>query len=640
MALNSERFQFEKFKYWCCKVLPLVYDDSLSYYELLCKVYEYLNKLIDEVLSLEEAIELLKKYIDEYFDNLDLQEEVNNYLNIYVHSDEFYELIGKNLAINLIDISSYDIYAQVLPDRSTRFNSGWSSQGFCIGRYNNRPVTMNCFIHENNDDNKIVWTDMLTGEEITSVTATIGHGNSCCYCPETDLWYVATMTGTYGGILAFNINGQQVGDEVKPLGSNCWAITYNSGRFYAMINNGRFAVLNTDLEVIEVHTIDTISERFTYQGLFSDVNYLYLPNGNMITSVQPTAIKPCNRNRISVYTKQGRYIKDIECTFPLEMEECDIYDNECYCSGNSQNSAIICKMDLYSFNSACTLGRKYELNAVTQTTLTAFVNETYTGFHIDLSVNKPLSSIAWTVLLNRNGLTRLDIHIKSDITSSKFFALRECSVEIVSISGDLDTNNKPIYKFPRFDFSGTRCILTNLIIEGEENQTSVNITGTRCYISHITFGAVNSTVKPLRLIWANCAIEIDNIIINQWATCMFYILGGGYIRNITDAYYDTTKRYDVLFAGNIMFDSSCPIERFNNSYLSLLPIGVGGWRRTIDINKVLYPCIIANASTDFTNLPEGVQSTDVRYVQWVSEEKTHTTIKIMKTDNTEIILHN
>ena len=36
------------FIFWCQKVLPLVYDDSLSYYEILCKVVDYINKLIDD----------------------------------------------------------------------------------------------------------------------------------------------------------------------------------------------------------------------------------------------------------------------------------------------------------------------------------------------------------------------------------------------------------------------------------------------------------------------------------------------------------------------------------------------------------------------------------------------------------------
>lgn len=35
------------FRYWCFKVLPLVYDDSLSYYEVLCKVVHYINQMIE-----------------------------------------------------------------------------------------------------------------------------------------------------------------------------------------------------------------------------------------------------------------------------------------------------------------------------------------------------------------------------------------------------------------------------------------------------------------------------------------------------------------------------------------------------------------------------------------------------------------
>ena len=37
------------FRFWCQKVLPLVYDDSLSYSELLCKVVDYLNKTREDL---------------------------------------------------------------------------------------------------------------------------------------------------------------------------------------------------------------------------------------------------------------------------------------------------------------------------------------------------------------------------------------------------------------------------------------------------------------------------------------------------------------------------------------------------------------------------------------------------------------
>ena len=39
------------FRFWCQTVLPLVYDDSLSYYELLNKVVNYLNNLPIEVIE-------------------------------------------------------------------------------------------------------------------------------------------------------------------------------------------------------------------------------------------------------------------------------------------------------------------------------------------------------------------------------------------------------------------------------------------------------------------------------------------------------------------------------------------------------------------------------------------------------------
>ena len=46
----------EKFKFWANKILPLVYDDSLSYYEFLCKVHEKLNETIDAVNDNTAAI--------------------------------------------------------------------------------------------------------------------------------------------------------------------------------------------------------------------------------------------------------------------------------------------------------------------------------------------------------------------------------------------------------------------------------------------------------------------------------------------------------------------------------------------------------------------------------------------------------
>lgn len=51
----------DKFHFWCQKVLPLVYDDSLSYYEVLCKLTNNLNTVIETV---DELVENYGKYDD------------------------------------------------------------------------------------------------------------------------------------------------------------------------------------------------------------------------------------------------------------------------------------------------------------------------------------------------------------------------------------------------------------------------------------------------------------------------------------------------------------------------------------------------------------------------------------------------
>lgn len=63
--------ELKHFWFWCQKVLPLVYDDSLSYYEVLCKCVKYINELIDqdkifadEIDALKTEMSVVKAYVD------------------------------------------------------------------------------------------------------------------------------------------------------------------------------------------------------------------------------------------------------------------------------------------------------------------------------------------------------------------------------------------------------------------------------------------------------------------------------------------------------------------------------------------------------------------------------------------------
>lgn len=63
----------DRFRFWCYKVIPLVYDDSLSYYEVLCKVVKYINELIeqdkvfaDEIKQIQQDLAIVQKWIDDF----------------------------------------------------------------------------------------------------------------------------------------------------------------------------------------------------------------------------------------------------------------------------------------------------------------------------------------------------------------------------------------------------------------------------------------------------------------------------------------------------------------------------------------------------------------------------------------------
>lgn len=99
------------FRFWCQMALPLTYDDSLSYYELLNKVVTYLNNTISDVANVEtnvgrlaEAYNQLQDYVNNYFDDLDVEAELRNVLDKMVLDGTMDELLEPLVEENLPEL--------------------------------------------------------------------------------------------------------------------------------------------------------------------------------------------------------------------------------------------------------------------------------------------------------------------------------------------------------------------------------------------------------------------------------------------------------------------------------------------------------------------------------------------------------
>lgn len=80
----SDFKSINNFWFWCQKVLPLVYDDSISYYEVLCKMSEYLNQVINNVNALPGLID---DKIKEYISSGEIENVLNEMLQNYFPID-------------------------------------------------------------------------------------------------------------------------------------------------------------------------------------------------------------------------------------------------------------------------------------------------------------------------------------------------------------------------------------------------------------------------------------------------------------------------------------------------------------------------------------------------------------------------
>lgn len=306
------------FRYWCQKVLPLVYDDSLSYYELLGKVIDYLNKtmmdvetLHGDVTSLHTAYEQLQAYVNNYFSSLDVQEEINKKLDSMVKDGTFTKIFGGIVVLQNTIPKSRFVHTEKVLD--SKLPSGHIAQGFCEHKpyfymFHHTDDSSSGYLMKINETtgeviyDKPIYVDLNNSTVYTGhgnsvnilnnklyVTGNIGGGKEVYVYNEADASYVKTIN-TGGGISAF---APVMNDETGIYSAYANMTDSFSVRVWRGYNS---TVQNNS--ILHLPSFQTVR-----QGLLASNTFIYIPSSYS---------KSVSYNMIGVYATDGSFLINIQ----------------------------------------------------------------------------------------------------------------------------------------------------------------------------------------------------------------------------------------------------------------------------------------------------------------------------------------
>ena len=130
----SKYIDLQPFQAWVQQSLPAVYDDSLSYTDLLAKMLAYLNNLVANNNTLSTDVTNAINYINNFFESTDFQEKVDDKLNrmasdgslsklIQPLFDAYKTQINETVATQNTNISNIQNQQTVLKERMDTFTS-------------------------------------------------------------------------------------------------------------------------------------------------------------------------------------------------------------------------------------------------------------------------------------------------------------------------------------------------------------------------------------------------------------------------------------------------------------------------------------------------------------------------------------
>lgn len=106
--------EMKPFRFWVQSVLPVVYDDSLSYLEIVSKLTEYINHLIENDNYFNAELAEFNERLNDI--SGEIEQDVEDYLDEFVQSEEFVEILSPIITqyLNEVIRQTYDTYSDAL----------------------------------------------------------------------------------------------------------------------------------------------------------------------------------------------------------------------------------------------------------------------------------------------------------------------------------------------------------------------------------------------------------------------------------------------------------------------------------------------------------------------------------------------
>jgi hypothetical protein len=201
--------------FWCNRTLPQVYDDSLSFEELLYHIFAKINECIDTVNSWSEMAKKLESILNDI--DATLKKEIIAILKKWYEDGTLKEIIKSTLA-DYVSKNGQALMAMATKSKVLDMKRVWRitrtmqdgnsksveqehysyCQGACKFLRNGKTYFAfylicqnNSNIYTRNDNGELAIYNLTDGKFVMSDNFSFGHGNDICYNPDENALYVA-----------------------------------------------------------------------------------------------------------------------------------------------------------------------------------------------------------------------------------------------------------------------------------------------------------------------------------------------------------------------------------------------------------------------------------------------------------------